>query len=84
MSVQGKHVVVSGGGSGVGAELARQFRVSGGNIKNIAVAAAYGAAANGGVVDGAHVLHAARREHQKIGRRLHLSEFDETATGSRG
>ncbi|MEZ4625421.1 MAG: ATP-binding protein [Thermomicrobiales bacterium] len=65
-------------------ELARQFRLSGGNIKNIAVAAAYGAAANGGVVDSGHLLHAARREHQKIGRRLHLTEFDEAATGSRG
>ena len=32
MSVQGKHVVVSGGGSGVGAELARQFAEAGAKV----------------------------------------------------
>jgi SpoVK/Ycf46/Vps4 family AAA+-type ATPase len=50
--------------------LAKQFKLSGGNIKNIALAAAVLAAAEGGVVRMAHVLHATRREYQKMGKVL--------------
>jgi hypothetical protein len=50
--------------------LARHFKLSGGNIKNIALAAAYGAAADGGVVTRDHLLHAIRREYQKLGKAL--------------
>jgi AAA+ superfamily predicted ATPase len=50
--------------------LAKQFKLNGGNIKNIALAAAAQAAADGGVVRMAHVLHATRREYQKMGKTL--------------
>lgn len=48
--------------------LARRFRLSGGNIRNILVGAAYLAAADGGRVSMAHLLHSTRRELQKMGR----------------
>ena len=48
--------------------LARELKMSGGNIKNTALAAAYYAAADGGVVTRAHLLRAARREFQKMGK----------------
>jgi AAA+ superfamily predicted ATPase len=48
--------------------LAREIRLAGGNIKNIALAAAFYAAANGEVIRMPHLLQAARREHQKLGR----------------
>ena len=48
--------------------LAREFPLSGGNIKNTALAAAYYAAANGGIVTQAYLLHATRREYQKMGK----------------
>jgi ATP-dependent 26S proteasome regulatory subunit len=48
--------------------LARELKMSGGNIKNTALAAAYYAAADGGVVTRAHLLHAAKREFQKMGK----------------
>jgi ATP-dependent 26S proteasome regulatory subunit len=48
--------------------LARDVRLAGGNIKNIAVAAAFYAADNGKVIRMSHLLDASRREHQKLGR----------------
>ncbi len=48
--------------------LARRFKLAGGNIRNIIVSAAYLAAADGGCVTMAHILHGARREMQKMGR----------------
>ncbi len=48
--------------------LAREFAVAGGNIKNIAVNAAFLAAANGRVIEMEHLRHAARREFEKIGK----------------
>ncbi len=54
--------------------LARQFKLSGGNIKNVALAAAFLAAADGGIVNMSHLLHAVRREFQKLGKVL--AEFD--------
>jgi SpoVK/Ycf46/Vps4 family AAA+-type ATPase len=50
--------------------LARRFELSGGNIRNIALAAAFLAAADQGVVTMAHLMHAVRREYQKMGRVL--------------
>jgi hypothetical protein len=50
--------------------LARAFKLSGGNVKNIALASAFTAAARGGVVTMADVLHAVRREYQKLGKNL--------------
>ena len=54
--------------------LARQFKLSGGNIKNVALAAAFLAAADGGIVSMSHLLHGVRREFQKLGKVL--TEFD--------
>jgi hypothetical protein len=48
--------------------LAREVRLAGGNIKNMALAASFYAAADGGVVHLSHLLHAASREHQKLAR----------------
>ncbi|CUS33999.1 ATP-binding protein [Candidatus Nitrospira nitrificans] len=47
--------------------LAREVKLAGGNIKNIAVTAAFKAAGNGGVVDMAHMSESVRRESQKNG-----------------
>ena len=48
--------------------LAREFPVSGGNIRNIVLNAAFLAAADGGVIDQRHLLRGTRREYEKIGR----------------
>jgi len=48
--------------------LAREVRLAGGNIKNIALAAAFHAASDGKVIRMAHLIRAAGREHQKLGR----------------
>jgi hypothetical protein len=48
--------------------LAQRFKLAGGNIRNIIVSAAYQAAADGGQVTMAHLLHGTRRELQKMGR----------------
>jgi SpoVK/Ycf46/Vps4 family AAA+-type ATPase len=48
-------------------ELARAYALTGGNIRNIAVAGAFLAAADHGPVTRRHVLHAVRREYQKLG-----------------
>jgi hypothetical protein len=50
--------------------LAGRIEVAGGSIRNIALAGAFLAAADGGVVTMAHVLHATRREYQKMGKVL--------------
>jgi SpoVK/Ycf46/Vps4 family AAA+-type ATPase len=57
--------------------LARQFRVSGGNIRNIAVKSAFYAAGDGGVVNMPHIIRAVKREYQKIGMKCMESEFGE-------
>ncbi|MFL6337425.1 MAG: ATP-binding protein [Pyrinomonadaceae bacterium] len=54
--------------------LAQSIRLSGGHIKNIALAAAFYAARDGRVIRARHLLRAARREYQKLGRKL--SEAD--------
>jgi AAA+ superfamily predicted ATPase len=51
--------------------LARELRLTGGSIRNITLAAAYLAAADGGRVTMDHVLSATRREMTKMGERLH-------------
>jgi SpoVK/Ycf46/Vps4 family AAA+-type ATPase len=56
--------------------LARQFKLSGGNIKNIALAAAFLAAEDGGRVTMAHLLQATRREYQKLGKVLSDTELN--------
>ena len=56
-------------------ELARRFPLSGGNIKNIALAAAYLAAESGDAVTAIHLLHAIRREYQKMGKQFTMAEL---------
>jgi len=48
--------------------LARELRLSGAHIRNIALAAAYLAAEEGGGLSLCHIWRAARREYQKLGR----------------
>jgi SpoVK/Ycf46/Vps4 family AAA+-type ATPase len=48
--------------------LAREVRLAGGNIKNIGLAAAFYAAADGRVIRQQHLVRAVRREFQKMGR----------------
>ncbi len=48
--------------------LARRFRIAGGNIRNIIMAAAFLAAERNSAVCMRHLLHGTRREYQKIGR----------------
>ncbi|HPU35488.1 MAG TPA: AAA family ATPase [Bacillota bacterium] len=55
--------------------LARQFKLSGGNIKNIALAASFLAAADEGVVTMEHLLRATQREYQKMGKALSVTEL---------
>jgi AAA+ superfamily predicted ATPase len=55
--------------------LARQFKLSGGNIRNIVLAAAFAAAGDGGSVTMAHLLHGTRREYQKMGKMLTAAEL---------
>lgn len=52
------------------AELGKRYPLAGGNIRNAALAAAYLAAADGGVITMQHIQTAIRREHQKMGRLL--------------
>ncbi|SDK80332.1 ATP-binding protein [Nonomuraea jiangxiensis] len=47
---------------------AEQFKLTGGNIRNIVLSAAYQAAAEGCPIGDRHLLHATHREHQKLGR----------------
>lgn len=51
-------------------ELAQRYELSGGNIRNVTLAAAYMAAAEGDRISLKHIQHAIRREHQKLGRLL--------------
>ncbi|HEY8550338.1 MAG TPA: ATP-binding protein [Vicinamibacterales bacterium] len=60
------------------AYLAREYRLTGGNIRNIVLAAAYRAAATGDCVRQVHLLHATRREFQKMGKTL--AELEEAAS----
>ena len=60
--------------------LARQIDLPGGNIRNIALAGAFLAAADGGVVTMAHLVQATRREYQKMGKVLTTSDFDANAS----
>jgi AAA+ superfamily predicted ATPase len=58
--------------------LSQQFNLSGGNIKNIALAAAYLAAADDRPISMSHLRQATRREYQKLGKVLSESELNGT------
>ncbi len=55
--------------------LAHRFKLTGASIKNIALNGAFLAAANGRVVDMAHVMGALKREYRKMGKLCSRSEF---------
>jgi AAA+ superfamily predicted ATPase len=55
--------------------MAHRFELSGGNIRNIALAAAFLAAADGGDITMAHLIQATWREYQKMGKVLMDGEF---------
>jgi ATP-dependent 26S proteasome regulatory subunit len=62
------------------AVLAREVRLAGGNIKNMALTAAFSAAADGGLIAMEHLIQAANREHQKIGRTWDEAELRKART----
>jgi SpoVK/Ycf46/Vps4 family AAA+-type ATPase len=55
--------------------MARQFSLSGGSIRNIALASAFLAASDDGCITMRHLVLATRREYQKIGRLCTESDF---------
>jgi len=60
--------------------LAREIGLAGGSIKNIALAAAFFAAEDGGAIRMRHLVGAARREYQKLGRLWSDSRWSEHLT----
>jgi ATP-dependent 26S proteasome regulatory subunit len=56
--------------------LARKFKIAGGNIKNVALAAAFLAAQDGGVIRMPHLILALKREYQKLGKVCEKTEFE--------
>ena len=65
------------------AALAERFDLSGGNIRNAALAAAFAAASEGVPIGMSHVLHGVGRELQKLGRPLPPRELRERAMSLR-
>lgn len=57
--------------------MARQFELAGGNIRNIALTAAFFAADNGQAVGMKHLVLAAKREFQKMGKLCEKADFGE-------
>jgi SpoVK/Ycf46/Vps4 family AAA+-type ATPase len=57
--------------------LAQKLKLSGGNIRNIALSAAFLAAANSGHVHMEHIVCAVKREFQKMGRLCVKSDFEQ-------
>lgn len=64
--------------------LARQFRLTGGNIRNVALLAAYLAAEDGGAITLDHCMRAIRREYQKLGKLVTAAEFGQHLAAARG
>jgi len=60
--------------------LASRFDITGGNIRNIALAATFLAAEDGKSVGMAHLLSATRREYQKMGKVTAAEEFSHVPT----
>jgi hypothetical protein len=55
--------------------LARRFQITGGNIRNIALSAAFLAADDSGLVGMRHIVRATQREYQKMGKLVSESDF---------
>lgn len=56
--------------------MARKFKIAGAHIRNIALSAAFLAAADGQAVTMNHLIQATRREFQKIGRLITAADFE--------
>jgi len=56
--------------------IAKHFELSGGSIRNVALATAFLAAEDGRVVQKKHLVHAIKREYQKVGRMIAPHEFE--------
>ena len=59
--------------------MAQRFEVAGGNIRNIALTAAFFAAEEDSVITMAHLMRATQREYQKMGKVILAEEFGEYA-----
>jgi hypothetical protein len=59
--------------------MAQHFEIAGGNIRNIALAASFFAADDGGAVTMAHLIRATRREYQKMGKVVRDGDFGKHA-----
>jgi AAA+ superfamily predicted ATPase len=57
--------------------LAQQFKVAGGNIRNIALLSAFLAAEDGQTIDMIHLMRALKREYQKLGKLVTRTDFGE-------
>jgi SpoVK/Ycf46/Vps4 family AAA+-type ATPase len=57
--------------------LGRKLKITGGNIKNIALNAAFLAAANAGVIGMKHIIRSTKREFQKMGRLCVKADFEQ-------
>ncbi|MBD2207034.1 ATP-binding protein [Calothrix sp. FACHB-1219] len=55
--------------------LARKFKIAGGNIKNVALAAAFQAATDGDAIKMKHLMLAMKREYQKLGKVCERTDF---------
>ena len=55
--------------------LARQFKITGGNIKNIALSAAFLAAEDDGFITMENLIRATKREYQKMGKLCTEGDF---------
>jgi SpoVK/Ycf46/Vps4 family AAA+-type ATPase len=58
-------------------KLAHRFSLSGGNIRNVGLSAAFLAASENRSVNMQHILHAIRREYTKVGKTLSVTELDD-------
>ncbi len=57
--------------------MARQFKITGGNIKNIVLSAAFLAAEDLGTITMQHLIRATKREYQKMGKLCTEADFGE-------
>ena len=57
--------------------MAKRYELTGGNIRNIALASAFLAADDGGLVTMSHLIQAIQHEYQKMGKVVMEGEFDE-------
>jgi SpoVK/Ycf46/Vps4 family AAA+-type ATPase len=55
--------------------MARQFRIAGGNIRNVVLFAAFFAASEGKAIGMSHLIQGTKREYQKLGRLVTESDF---------